>query len=41
MWRLMLRAASKAALLSFTDAMRFELEPFGVHVTYVVAGAMK
>jgi NAD(P)-dependent dehydrogenase (short-subunit alcohol dehydrogenase family) len=34
-------AASKAALLAMTDSLRFELEPFGVHVTYVAAGLLQ
>lgn len=34
-------SASKAALLSLTDALRLELEPFGVHVTYCASGAIK
>jgi 1-acylglycerone phosphate reductase len=34
-------AASKAALLSLTDALRLELQPFDVGVTYVMAGAIK
>lgn len=34
-------SASKAALLALSDALRLELRPFGVHVTYVAAGATK
>ena len=31
-------SASKAALQSFTDAVRVELSPFGIHVHYVAPG---
>ncbi|PSC76883.1 short-chain dehydrogenase reductase isoform C [Micractinium conductrix] len=34
-------AASKAALLSLSDALRLELQPFGVHVTHATAGAIR
>lgn len=34
-------SGSKAALLAVTDALRLEVKPFGIGVTYVVAGAMK
>lgn len=34
-------SASKAALLSASLALRMELKPFGVDVTYVAAGAIK
>lgn len=33
--------ASKAALLTLTDTLRLEVAPFGVGVTYVMAGAIK
>ena len=34
-------SGSKAALLAVTDALRLEVQPFGIGVTYVVAGSMK
>jgi short-subunit dehydrogenase len=34
-------SASKAALLALSDSLRVELEPFGVRLTYVTAGAIK
>ena len=34
-------SASKAALLAVTDALRLEVEPFGIGVSYVTAGAIK
>ena len=34
-------SASKAALLAVTDALRLEVKPFGIGVTYVIAGAIE
>jgi len=34
-------SASKAALLCVTDALRLETKPFGIGVTYVIAGAIE
>jgi 1-acylglycerone phosphate reductase len=34
-------SSSKAALLAFSDALRLEVQPFGIGVTYVIAGAIE